>query len=96
METQNITLTLEISKENLSTGENIYVAEFKEIDLVSQGSTIEEAQQNAVEALSLFIEFASKSELKRRLPIRKKRDVFTTLVELPFGQIQSLVGAAGM
>jgi len=94
METR--TLTVEISRESLSNGDNIYVAEFEEIDLVTQGSTVEEAKANAIEALALFIEFASESELKRRLPRQRKLDAYTTQVELPFGKTQSLVGAAGM
>jgi len=37
-----------------------------ELDIVSQGSSIEEARRNLVEALTLFFETASPSEVLRR------------------------------
>jgi predicted RNase H-like HicB family nuclease len=37
-----------------------------ELDIASQGSTIEEARANLIEALTLFFETASPSEIARR------------------------------
>jgi predicted RNase H-like HicB family nuclease len=52
-----------------------------ELDIASQGSTIEEARANLVEALTLFFETASSSEVAHRL----RGEVFVTQVEVPVG-----------
>ena len=44
-----------------------YVAMCQELDVVSQGDTIEDARLNLVEAVEGFLEAASASEIKRRL-----------------------------
>jgi predicted RNase H-like HicB family nuclease len=44
-----------------------------ELDIVSQGRTIEEARLNLVEAVEGFFEIASASEIKRRL---KKENIY--------------------
>jgi len=44
-----------------------FVALCPELDIASQGSTIEEARANLVEALTLFFENAFASELAQRL-----------------------------
>ena len=44
-----------------------YVALCPELDVASQGNTIEEARANLVEALELFFETASEQEIKHRL-----------------------------
>ncbi len=44
-----------------------YVATCPEVDVVSQGRTIEEARQNLLEAVEGFFEVASASEVRRRL-----------------------------
>jgi len=44
-----------------------YVATCPELDIVSQGNTIEEARRNLVEAVEGFFEVASASEIRRRL-----------------------------
>jgi len=44
-----------------------YVATCPELDVVSQGGTIEEARLNLVEAVEGFFEVASSSEIRRRL-----------------------------
>jgi len=44
-----------------------YVALCPEIDVASQGDTIEEARANLIEALELFFETASSEEIKERL-----------------------------
>ena len=52
-----------------------------ELDIASQGSSIEEARANLVEALTLFFESADQSEVSRRL----HAEVFVTQVEVPIG-----------
>ena len=44
-----------------------YVATCPEVDVVSQGKTIEDARSNLLEAVEGFFEVASASEIKRRL-----------------------------
>ena len=44
-----------------------FVATCPEVDVVSQGKTIEEARSNLLEAVEMFFEAASLSEIKRRL-----------------------------
>ena len=58
----NTSLTAIIQK-----SEKYYVALCPELDVVSQGKTVEEARRNIAEAVELFLETASASEIKRRL-----------------------------
>ena len=58
-----------------------YVALCPELDVVSQGKTVEEARNNLKEALEGFLESASKSEIRRRL----HGEVFVTQVEVGRG-----------
>lgn len=58
-----------------------YVALCPELDIASQGGTIEEARASLVEALTLFFETADESEVARRL----HSEVFITQVEVPVG-----------
>ena len=58
-----------------------YVALCPEFDVASQGSTIEEARANLVEALTLFFESVSEEEISRR----GQGEVFITQVEVPVG-----------
>ena len=44
-----------------------YVALCPQLDVASQGSSIEEARANLIEALTLFFEAAAPSEVERRL-----------------------------
>lgn len=44
-----------------------FVATCPEVDVVSQGKSIEDARANLLEAVELFLEVASPSELKKRL-----------------------------
>jgi len=44
-----------------------YVATCSELDIVSQGRTVEEARLNLLEAVEGFFEAASPSEIRRRL-----------------------------
>ena len=65
----------------LAPGRQDYVALCPELDIASQGSSIEEARANLVEALSLFFETADPSEAARRF----RSEVFVTQVEVPVG-----------
>jgi len=58
-----------------------FVSLCPELDIASQGSSIEEARANLVEALTLFFETADPSEVARRF----HGDVFVTQVEVPVG-----------
>ena len=44
-----------------------YVSLCPELDIASQGSTVDEARRNLKEALELFFEAASATEIERRL-----------------------------
>ena len=69
-------LTAIIEREN-----NGFVALCPELDIASQGESIEESRASLVEALTLFFETASPSEITRRAHY----DVFITRVEVPVG-----------
>ncbi len=58
-----------------------YVALCPEVDVASQGSSVEEARSNLKEALELFFESADPSEIAHRLG----SEVFVTQVEVAFG-----------
>ena len=58
-----------------------FVALCPEYDVASQGASIEEARKNLIEALTLFFETASPSEIGRRV----HNEVFVTQVEVPVG-----------
>ena len=51
----------------IQRSEKWFVALCPELDVVSQGKTVEEARRNITEAVELFLETASPSEIKRRL-----------------------------
>jgi len=55
-----------------------YVALCPELDIASQGESIEQARSNLVEALELFFETASEEEIKERL----HGEVYVTTVEI--------------
>ena len=58
-----------------------YVSLCPELDIASQGDTVEQARDNLKEALELFFETASPEEIKQRL----HGDIFVTQVEVAFG-----------
>ncbi len=58
-----------------------YVSLCPELDIASQGHTVEEARENLREALELFLELASPREIRARL----RREVYVTQVEVAFG-----------
>jgi predicted RNase H-like HicB family nuclease len=58
-----------------------YVSLCPEVDIASQGDTIEDARDNLREALELFFETASPEEVKHRY----HGEVFVTRVEVAVG-----------
>jgi predicted RNase H-like HicB family nuclease len=58
-----------------------YVSLCPELDIASQGDTIEEARENLREALELFFETASPEEIQTRL----HEEVYVTRVEVAVG-----------
>ena len=58
-----------------------YVALCPELDIASQGDSIEEARQNLTEALELFFETASPSEVRER----RVSEVYVTQLEITVG-----------
>jgi predicted RNase H-like HicB family nuclease len=60
--------------------DNGFVALCPELDIASEGASIEEARANLIEALTLFFE-AAPSEVARRF----HSEVFVTQVEVPVG-----------
>lgn len=58
-----------------------YTALCPEIDIASQGDTVEQARDNLKEALELFFETASPKEINSRLI----GDIFVTQVEVAVG-----------
>ena len=51
----------------LKREDDLYVALCPELDVASQGATVEEATANLKEAVELFLESANPREIKRRL-----------------------------
>jgi predicted RNase H-like HicB family nuclease len=68
-------LTAIIEKEGIG-----YVSLCPELDIASQGDTVEFARDNLKEALELFFETASADEIQQRF-----HGVFVTQVEVAFG-----------
>lgn len=58
-----------------------FVALCPELDIASQGVSIEDARSNLIEALTLFFEVADEAEISRRM----HSEVFVTQVEVPVG-----------
>jgi predicted RNase H-like HicB family nuclease len=58
-----------------------YVSLCPELDIASQGRSIEEARENLREALELFFEAASPEEIQQRL----HEKVYVTRVEVAIG-----------
>ncbi|MGH8469267.1 MAG: type II toxin-antitoxin system HicB family antitoxin [Gammaproteobacteria bacterium] len=58
-----------------------YVSLCPELDIASQGGTIEEARDNLREALELFFESASPAEIKQRF----HEEVYVTRVAVAVG-----------
>jgi len=62
--------------------EDGYISLCPELDIASQGDTVEEARTNLIEAIELFFEVADPSEIANRL----KSEVFITRLEVSIGQ----------
>ena len=58
-----------------------YVALCPELDIASQGATVAEARENLKEALELFFETASATEIQHR----PHKEVYVTQVEVSGG-----------
>lgn len=58
-----------------------YVALCPELDIASQGATVAEARDNLKEALELFFETASSTEMQQQL----HKEVYVTQVEVTGG-----------
>jgi predicted RNase H-like HicB family nuclease len=60
---------------------NGYFSLCPELDIASQGDTVEEARNNLIEAIELFFEAADPKEIKSRL----HNEVFVTSLEVAIG-----------
>lgn len=60
---------------------DLYVALCQELDVASQGATVEEATANLKEAVELFLECADPNEIKQRL----HNEIFVTRFETTHG-----------
>ncbi len=69
-------LTALISKDG-----DLYVALCPELDVASQGKTVEEARANLTEAVELFFETADKSEV----PSRYHSELYVSQIEVVSG-----------
>ena len=58
-----------------------YVALCPELDIASQGDTVESARGNLIEAVELFLETARPSEVRRRL----HSEVYVTRLDISVG-----------
>jgi predicted RNase H-like HicB family nuclease len=58
-----------------------YVSLCPEMDVASQGDTVDEARRNLIEAVELFLETASPSEIESRL----HSEVYITPIEVNVG-----------
>lgn len=76
MNTKSFQLTAVIERED-----DWFVATCPEVDVVSQGKSIEDARANLLEAVELFFEVASPSEVKRRL--KKETYVMPLMPDIP-------------
>lgn len=60
---------------------NGYVSRCPDLDIASQGDSIEEARRNLIEAIELFFETADTSEVQERL----RSEVYVTPIEVKVG-----------
>lgn len=71
-----LNLTCVISRE-----QDGFVALCPQLDIASQGDSVEDARKNIVEAVELFLEVASPSEVRRRL----SPEVYVSSIEVTSG-----------
>lgn len=86
MTTKSFQFTAVIERED-----DWFVATCPEVDVVSQGKTIEEARANLLEAVELFFEVASPSEIKRRM--KKETYVMPLMPVVPNLKMKAVVRA---
>ncbi len=60
---------------------DMYVSLCPELDIASQGKTIEESRDNLREAIELFLETASQNEIEERL----SSEIYVTQIEVMNG-----------
>lgn len=58
-----------------------FVALCPELDIASQGDTVDEARRNLIEAVELFFEAASPGEIEQRL----RDELYVTPIEVSVG-----------
>jgi len=58
-----------------------YVSSCPELDIASQGSSIEDARRNLIEAVELFLETADPAEVRERM----HTEVYVTGIEVAVG-----------
>ena len=89
-----VRLDVEIEEDQFSDGTPVYVASCCEIDIASQGSSVEEATKNLVEAVNLWFSTASREEVEASILAarRKNQRIYTTRIEVPYAQVAGAVG----
>jgi len=65
----------------ITRDDNLYVALCPELDIASQGATVEEARANLKEAIELFLETADPSEVENRY----QQDVYVSRIDVSVG-----------
>ena len=85
--TKVLQLTAIIEREDDS-----YVATCPELDVVSQGETVEATRQNLLEAVEGFFEVASPSEIRRRL--KRETYIMSLLPTAPVGRLARQTAAS--
>jgi predicted RNase H-like HicB family nuclease len=63
----------------IERGDKEYVSVCPELDVASQGATVEEARANLAEAVELFLEHADEAEVAERL---HSNEVYVTRLEV--------------
>jgi predicted RNase H-like HicB family nuclease len=61
--------------------DDAYVGHCPELDIASQGKTVASARANLTEAVELFLETASRAEIKKRL----RGEIYVTQIEVAVG-----------
>ena len=85
MEETTIHLTFRVVPEKLSTGRTVYVAHCKELGVASQGDTEQQARDNVLIAVQLWLETASPAEIEGKVKaLNRRRSVtYTADVKVP-------------
>jgi predicted RNase H-like HicB family nuclease len=85
---------VQVWKEELTDGSDMYVACALELEITSQGETVELAMEHVREAIVVFFENASEAELDQWLkPLEKRKNVSMNRVHIPSGQPQNAIWA---